>query len=66
MQIRDLRDNFCCDIKMLCPNPYLDVNIHDTQHNTIFKKYIGVGTIDKKQCDKVSVLAKVSSLRNII
>jgi len=30
------------------------------------KKCIGVGDIDDKQWDKVSVLTKVSSLRNII
>jgi len=50
---------------MICPNPYLDVNIHDTQHNTI-KKIASELEILIKKCDKVSVLTKVSSLRNII
>ena len=51
---------------MLCPKPYFDINTHDTEAQYNLKKCIGVGNIDKKQCDKVSVLTKVSSMRNII
>ena len=57
---------------MRCPKPYLDVNIHDTQHNTkrFLKNKIALELeiLIKTQCDKVSVsvLTKVSSLRNII